>query len=292
MLYTIKNQHMTVTINDLGAELMSITGADNTEYLWYGDPEFWRSRSPILFPYVGRMTEGSYTLHGTRYSMGLHGFARHAVFTVAEEAESRIVFTLRDSEETRRNYPFSFVLSITYALQDNRLDITYGVENCSQQTMYFGLGGHPGFRLPLEPGKKFEDYRLEFKNSCHPSRVLMSVNYMNSGKEVPFYLENGTTLPLRHALFDNDAIIFDHMDKTATISAGEGSRGVTVHYPQMRYLGLWHTTGNHEAPFVCLEPWMSLPSRDGIVEEFTQQGDLIRLEGGERYRNSWSISIF
>ena len=28
--------------------------------------------------------------------------------------------------------------------------------------MYFGLGGHPGFNVPLEAGLSFEDYCLEF----------------------------------------------------------------------------------------------------------------------------------
>jgi len=292
MMYTIKNRHMTVTIHDLGAELMSITGADGTEYLWNGDPKYWHERSPVLFPYVGRLTGSSYTLHGKQYTMGLHGFARHFPFVPAIEEESRIVFGFCDNEETRKIYPYAFDFSITYELEANRLNIIYAVENRSQQTMYFGLGGHPGFRLPMEAGRQFEDYRLEFGSFCRPSRVLMSENYMNSGREVPFYLENGTTLPLRHDLFDHDAIIFDHSAKTVTLSAGEGSRGVTVHFPQMRYLGVWHTTGSREAPFVCLEPWVSLPSREGIVEDISQQGDLIRLESGEIYDNSWSITIF
>ena len=28
--------------------------------------------------------------------------------------------------------------------------------------MIFGFGGHPGFNVPLEKGKHFEDYRLRF----------------------------------------------------------------------------------------------------------------------------------
>ena len=29
--------------------------------------------------------------------------------------------------------------------------------------MYFGVGGHPGFAVPLEKGLAFEDYCLQFE---------------------------------------------------------------------------------------------------------------------------------
>ena len=98
-------------------------------------------------------------------------------------------------------------------------------------------------------------------------------------------------LPLRHDLFDRDAIILKNMDRTVTLSAGEGTRGVTVSYPRMRYLGIWHKPES-DAPFVCLEPWLSLPSRDGVVEDLSQQNDLMALLPGEVYVNQWTATIF
>ena len=64
MLYTIHNDALTVTIDGLGAQLMSITAADGTEYLWNGDPAYWAGRAPNLFPYVGRLTNDRYTYGG------------------------------------------------------------------------------------------------------------------------------------------------------------------------------------------------------------------------------------
>lgn len=114
---------------------------------------------------------------------------------------------------------------------------------------------------------------------------------MISGRETRFPLENGDTLPLRHDLFDRDAVILRHMDKTVTLSAHGGHHGVTLEIPRMNYLGIWHTPGK-EAPFVCLEPWVSLPARQDVVEELTQQGDLVALLPGERYVNTWKIVTF
>ncbi len=291
MLYTIGNDIMRVAIDSLGAQMMSITAADGTEYLWSGDAAYWRNRAPNLFPYVGRLTEDSYTFHGQRYEMTRHGFANRSQFIPVVEEDSRMILGLADSGETRKIYPFAFAFSVSYELEGSTLHIVYAVENRTRETMYFGLGGHPGFRVPLEAGKAFEDYRLEFARPCRPSRVLLSEHYMTSGREVPYPLEDGKRLSLRHDLFDDDAVILDHMDKTVTLSAGEGSRGVRLSIPQMRYLGVWHKP-HSDAPFVCLEPWVSLPSRQDVVEEFSQQGDLVALAPGETYVNPWSITIF
>ena len=58
----------------------------------------------------------------------------------------------------------------------------------------------------------------------------------------------------------------------------------------MNYMGFWHTNCS-DAPFVCIEPWTSLPSRDGIVEDLACQSDLVALPQNEVYTNTWSITI-
>lgn len=291
MLHTIQNSAMSVTVDELGAQLMRITAADGTEYLWSGDPAYWRNRAPNLFPYVGRLTGDRYTLDGQSYEMSRHGFANRLTFTVEEKTADRVTLSAADSPETRAAYPFAFSFAITYALEGASLAVTCRVENRDGKTMYFGLGAHPGFRVPLEEGRAFTDYRLTFRQPCQPWQVLLSDQYMISGQEAPYPLEEGRVLPLRHDLFDRDAVILKHMDRTVTLSAGEGSRGVTMTFPQMRYLGVWHNPET-EAPFVCLEPWLSLPSRQGVVEDLSQQCDLAALEPGGRYENRWTVTIF
>ena len=94
MLYTIENDHFKATLNDLGAELTTLTGkADGYEYIWCGDPAVWSGHSPVLFPFVGKLKDGGFNYQGKRYNMTKHGFARGTVFTVTEQAADRIVFT-------------------------------------------------------------------------------------------------------------------------------------------------------------------------------------------------------
>ena len=291
MLYTIQNSQLCVTIDSLGAQLMSITAADGTEYLWGGDEAYWRNRAPNLFPYVGRLTEGRCTYGGKSYEMTRHGFANRTQFSALESGADHITLHMEDSGETRAVYPFAFAFDLVYALSGNTLSVTYRVTNRDGKEMYFGLGAHPGFRVPLEPGKAFTDYRLTFAQPCQPWQVLMSDDYLINGQEAPYPLEGGRSMPLRHDLFDHDAIILKNMDRTVTLSAGEGSRGVTVSYPRMRYLGVWHKPES-DAPYVCLEPWLSLPSRHGVVEDLSQQNDLMALCPGETYENRWTVTIF
>ncbi len=291
MLHTIQNAAMAVTVDSLGAQLMSITAAGGVEYMWNGDPAYWKGRAPNLFPYVGRLTNDCYTYGGKEYPMTRHGFAKLTEFSVLDSGAENLALRISDTEESRKIYPFSFHFDISYVLEDNTLVILYAVENRGGETMFFGLGGHPGFRVPLEEGKAFEDYRLTFACPSHPCRVMLSENYMVGGHDQAYPLVNGVELPLRHALFDQDAIILKDFERTVTLSAGAGSRGLTLSCPQMRYLGIWHQPKTN-APYVCLEPWVSLPSREGVVEDLSQQNDLISLDAGDRYENRWTISIF
>ena len=98
-MQTIRNHAMTVTVDELGAQLMSITAADGTEYLWNGDPAYWTGRAPILFPYVGRLTNDRYTYDGKEYEMTRHGFAKRSEFTVLTAGKDHVRRVLRAGGE-------------------------------------------------------------------------------------------------------------------------------------------------------------------------------------------------
>ena len=65
---------------------------------------------------------------------------------------------------------------------------------------------------------------------------------------------------------------------------------ITVTYPQMDYLGLWHMPKT-DAPYLCIEPWRSLPSRQDVVEEFDCKSDLVHLAPGGEYQNCWKVAV-
>lgn len=290
MEYSLFNSRLSVTVSSRGAELQSIRSGP-TEYLWGGSPELWPDRSPLLFPFVGRLTDGRYCYRGAFYPMEIHGFARKMDFSVSEHSADRIEFMLRDSEETNSVYPFRFILRVRYRLSRDTILVRYIVENQSEEIMYFGIGGHPGFRVPLEEGMTFSDYCLEFSSRHTPTRVGHTASCFLSGEDRPFPLEDGRRIPLRHSLFDEDAVVLKDVAGEVTLKSKTGERAVRVSYPDMPYLGLWHVP-HTEAPYLCIEPWTSLPSRQGIVEDLQAKSDLIRLDPRKIYRNRWQITVF
>lgn len=289
MNHSIQNQFLTVTASEQGAQLQSILGCDGTEYLWQGDPTYWSDRALNIFPYVARLTDGCYQMDGQRYRMQIHGIAPYRRFQLVRHEPEQMVLELTDDQETYFQYPRHFAFRVIYTLRQNTLEVTYEVENRDEKTMYFGLGGHPGFNVPLEKGKKFEDYRLRFSQKCQPKRVGFTEACFLSGSNSDFPLENDQLIPLRHDLFDEDAIVLKDMAREVTLESDAG-KSITVSFPQMPYLGIWHWPKT-DAPYVCIEPWCSLPSSQGKVAEFEKQPDLLSLEAGDLYRNIWTISI-
>lgn len=288
--YVIENAFLQVRISAIGAEMQSIRGKDGTEYLWQGSEETWPDRAINLFPYIGRLTDGTYKYRGEEYQMRIHGFVPYSVLEVKKQEKDCICFSLSANEETRAEYPFEFCYQIEYALVDSSIQITFKVENQDDKTIHFGVGGHPGFQVPIGGTGRFEDYCLKFDEPADVRRVECSETCFVTGEKTKVVLDDGVVLPLRHDLFDKDAIILDNMSKSVTLRSAVTDKQIRVEYPQMDYLGIWHWPKT-EVDYVCIEPWTSLPSRDKIVEDIETQENLIHLEAGKTYENKWSITI-
>ena len=58
----------------------------------------------------------------------------------------------------------------------------------------------------------------------------------------------------------------------------------------MSYLGIWHMPKT-DAPYICIEPWYSLPSRKEVVEELETQLRLVSIEPKCEYENKFTIEV-
>ena len=273
-----------------GAELLSLCGGDGTEYIWQRDSRYWDRSAPILFPYVGRLGSGRCTFDGREYRLPLHGFAPESEFAVVERTDASVILALADSAQTRACFPFRFLLRVRYALEERTLSVVVEVENRGEGPMYFGLGGHPGIRVPLAPGLRFEDYRVVFKSPCAPQRIVLGEDRLISGRAEPFPLVDGRVLPLQRSLFNVDAVVLTGMADALTIGTPGDSHAVTVAYPGVPYVGLWQTARS-DAAFLCVEPWYSLPARSGVIEDLATQPSLLSLASGKAGTYGWSLTV-
>ena len=304
MIYTLKNSEMEVQVSSKGGELVSLRDADKTEYIWIGDATYWKRHAPQLFPCIGRLTNNQYRMDGALHEMGQHGFLRDYELTKVESEEQDIVLDgaadpagaaslhlqLTSDASTRQLYDRDWTVDIFYSLCGKTLSVKFQVRNCDTRTMRFGYGIHPGFNVPLNPALRFEDYRLDFHEASTPKQMELTERYTISGGMHDYALEEGRYLPLQHSLFDHDAIILKDMPHTVTLGSQKDEKKVTVAFPDMPYLGIWHAPET-DAPFVCIEPWSSLPSTDGVIDEFETKPDFITVEPKETYTNRWTISI-
>ena len=212
------------------------------------------------------------------------------IFKAEQISDSSIVFSISDTEETYKQYPYHFVFSVGYRLSENKLIVTYDVKNKDDKIMYFGLGGHPGFNVPFDDDSCFEDYYLEFDDVKDAKRVGFSEDCFITGKNEAFPLEDGKRLRLKHDMFNDDAIVLTDMARSVMLTSWKSGRAIRVTYLQMPYLGIWHRPKT-DAPYICIEPWTSLPSRKGVIEELSTQPELIALEPKREYENHFTVSI-
>ncbi len=290
MIYTIQNEFLNIEIDDIGAHLKSAKDKNGLEFIWQRDERYWKDSSPILFPYIARLWQNKYTFNSKTYNMDIHGFAKDSLFKVVELKESEITFLLKDTKETFKQYPFNFEFFITFKLEKNSLITTFKVNNKSKYDMYFAIGAHPGFNVPIDENLQFNDYYLEFLKNTKAIKVGMSDDCFVNLEDEEFNLLKDDKLFLEHSLFDDDAIILKNMNDTVTLKSNKSKKSISLNFKDMPYLGLWHKPKT-KANYICIEPWTSLPARKGVVEDLTLQENLIKLNEGKAYTNTYTITF-
>lgn len=290
MIYTLENEHLKISLSNHGGELHSIRGKkDNTEFLWSGNEAYWKYHAPILFPIVGKVFNGKYSVDGKTYELPQHGLARVRDFEMIEQTNNSISFKLNYSEDTLKVYPFKFSLIIKYTLNDINLSIDYIVKNLDDKEMYFSIGAHPAFMCPIE-NDNFDDYYFEFSKKENANIMpLVGAGYF-SKEEKPF-LENENIIPLSFDLFKNDALVFKNLksDKISLKSKNH-NKYLEFDFGQFPYLGLW--TKDTGAPFVCIEPWFGHADFDGFTGEFKDKAAIESLLPKKEFTCNYNISFF
>ena len=220
MTTIIENSNLRIAINPQGAELASIRHKQTQlEYLWQGDAAFWGKKSPVLFPIVGSLKDNIYTYKGQKYTLPRHGFARDRAFVLENHSPEKAIFLLVSDAESRKNYPFDFEFRLHYAVENNALSVTYDVKNSGNDALYFSVGGHPAFRVPLVEETNDTDYFIELNTPETAGRYPLSKDDLIELTPNSF-LENEQKIPLNPALFYADAVVLKHLkaNKMAILS--------------------------------------------------------------------------
>lgn len=292
MPVTLDNGRLRAEFDPLGAQLTSLRDACGTQYIWHADPAVWGRHAPNLFPVIGRLKDGQYTLAGETYSIPPHGFARDSVFTVAGQTDTSVSFRLTDSEETRAVYPFSFALTIAYSLEENCLLKSCTVENFSDRALLYELGGHDGYRVPLEAGETMADYAIRLPGVEELKPYGMDSTGLITPREASFPL-NGGRIALTPSAYGLDTVILDRLPRRrASLVDRAGRERVRVDFPDFPYLGLWTPDKPFDTGFVCIEPWSSLPDARFVGRGLEDKMGIRRLPPGGRETLRYTVTCF
>jgi len=288
MTVRFDNGFLKAAADEKGAELSSLAIKESgKELLWNGDPSFWARRSPILFPIVGRLRDDSYEVEGKKYFMSQHGFARDALFRVAEAGAAGARFVLSSEAGTEESYPFDFELAVTYCLTGSSLSMEAEVKNRGRGRMPFSLGFHPGFRCPLPEGGTLEDHAIFFEGPERCSRLFLEDGLI-AGEE-PFDIPGGA-LRLSERLFSRDALVLKGLlSKRVALGRldGKGTR-IEVRHFGLPFLGLWK---KKDAPFVCIEPWQGTADRKDRNGNFFEKEGCVVLPPGRSFSAKLIITV-
>ncbi len=256
MLYTIKNQHLSATIDSLGAELCSLKSPDR-EYIWQGHPDYWEGHAPLLFPTIGGVKNNQVTIGGQNCHLKNHGFLRTINLEVIHHSDEKIVFSTKFSSDTLSCYPFKFQFIATYKLDGTTCEMTYEIKNLDDKSMPFFFGLHPALNCNITDEENFDDYYIEFNVPTAITRP-----YFPEGDDYPdldnmeVLSPNSKTYSLKHEDFLLYSLVQDKINFTKSdLCHKTKGKIVDFDFEGFDTYTMWQP---HYAPFICLEPWTGL----------------------------------
>ena len=286
----ISNGILAAAISPRGAELRSARMGD-FEYMWQRESDRPSGIAPVLFPICGSLFQGRYTFKGHEYTLSGHGFAKKSLFRFKRAEDGTCAtFTLESDDATRAQFPFDFSLAIAFRLEGRTLHVEATVRNTGSETMPFAYGAHPGFNVPLGGKGEFEDCFLEFAPGTNPDAFEFGEHGLITGHTHAFPLVNGSRLPLLHELVNGPGLFLENVGSKITLRSETSPRAVTMRFPDMPYLGLWHEPGE-KARYLCLEAWAGLPSYVGVPDDFATRPHMIRLAPGAATTLRYSLEL-
>ena len=258
-----------------------------------------RGKASILWPAVGSSVPAGATpvngkvasafdYQGKRYPMPQHGFARlkpwQVVRTWTNATEAAVELVLKDDADSRAQYPFGFAVHVIYRVTAGRVEIHHEVRAAADNVapMFFSIGNHLGFPVPLVAGSSAEAFTVE-----SPARF----EYLRGNNGAP----DGTTRERRFAPSTplRDLTFMPAMSVGAyegdpwfrlTDASGLGVK-VSHHAPSTPPLPFvqFNLYGGTNEGFFCPEPFI------GLHNSLNSQTGQIDLAPGKRW--TWLICV-
>lgn len=287
----LENNLVKIEVDPLGAELKSLYSVTREmEYLWQPGHEIWDHSSLLLFPYPGRVKRDRILINGRVCPANMHGFAFRKRFDILAADESRILLSLKPDGETRGNYPYEFELQAEFTLENETLYERLTVFNHGKDRMYFSIGAHPGFYLPLVFGESGEDYVLEFDRPQEINRLITAEKTVLPTNETVPFLYGETRIPLSEGFFnDGPKLLSGVSAESVTLRSLLSGHFVTIGIEGFPYMCLW---GNPvQNAVICIEPWCGMSDSVDADQDIRHKTGIQRIDPGKSFSRTLSFRI-
>jgi galactose mutarotase-like enzyme len=229
---------------------------------WPDDPDWSRAGSirggnPLLFPFIARtFLDGKIGFwrgpDGQVRPAPMHGLVRTARFEVEVLATDRIRLRIASDATMAGSFPFPFVFTVDYVLEDGALSAAFTAENTGTESMPWSVGNHFYFDVPADERGA---WRLEcpcrrFARQEKEGGIVSAVAPVDGGS-----LADPALVDLFHVGPAREGVVLRH--------AGDG-RGVHFDLPaDAAGHDAWYAvttwTETADSDFYCVEPWSALP---------------------------------
>jgi len=265
----------------------------------YGPDTGFRGKASFLWPAVGGQYavgtipasscgDGSYPVGDRRYPMPCHGFAKDAPWkesgSSVDARGARATVELRDSAESRANYPFGFLVRATYEISGGRLSIAYAVSSAGNNTgpMPFSIGNHVALRIPFV--EKTDPAAMLFETPNTAELLRDSHGLVTADGRMRSFVTG-----VRLGDFDASValpLIGYTDDAYARISDPQGLALRIGHHPSSRVpepLVQFNVYGGPKQGYLCPEPWF------GLQNSLNLNQGMVSLDPGAEWH--WTIEI-
>ncbi|AHF58080.1 aldose epimerase [Spiroplasma eriocheiris] len=240
-MYILDNGELTAQISKDPFELVSLKKG-NKEYVYQKD-NVWKKSWPICFPITGKLINNQYRYNGQTYSMNGHGFFRNIInWEVVEYSSTILTVRYESTDEFQDQYPFKFIIYVTYELVGNKLLNKVNIVNNGSEKLPYNFGWHPAFICDDHLGKVIFDRPQTLTHV--PLDNFLTDNLPTENINEIFLDKYDFSKSQCYALFDQST---DHI---LVVDPNRVIKIRTTGYPNVI---IWKC--NDDAKFICVEPW-------------------------------------
>lgn len=290
MKYYIENELLKVGINSYGGSLTNIIDKiDGEEMLYQPLENSWKGQDVVIFPVVGKLKDKKYTVDSKEYKIESHGLIRYDNLELFEQKSDEITFIYYSNSLTLEQYPYDFEFKVNYKLIGKTVKVSYLVNNTSDSTMFYGIGGHPAFICD----GIFTEKEFDLKGNYVGLDCIVSEKYLlnETGSNITGKTSfNQNVIELSKEFFRKELTLIIGSDtlKSATLFRKNGKK-VVVKMESNKYVALW--SDEYFGNYCAIEPWWSLPDFVDNDSELKNKQTFISQEAHTTKKYSYEIEI-